>query len=76
LGLAFEPGRGIWVPTDGTVNANRLKFLDEKLADRYRQHARLLKQIETIQEERRLLVVEMEVLCDLQTEPLTSSTDS
>lgn len=76
MGLAFEPRRGIWVPTEGAVNANRLRFLDEKLADRYRQHARLLKQIETIQEERRLLVVEMEVLCDLQTDSSTSSTDS
>lgn len=76
MGLAFEPRRGIWVPTEGAVNANRLRFLDEKLADRYRQHARLLKQIETIQEERRLLVVEMEVLCDLQIVPLVPSADS
>lgn len=76
MGLAFEPRGGFWLPTDRAINQNRLKFLDEKLADRYRQHARLLKQIETIQEERRLLVLEMEAVCDLQTDSSTSSTDT
>ena len=74
--LAFEPRLGIWVPTERHVNEVRLTFLDQKLALKYRQHSRLLKQIETIQEERRLLVVEMEVICDLQTDSSTSSTDT